>query len=87
VSSAVNLSPYGACCFDFGNAKTTNTDVAGHGKRHGAAELARLQYRGAPSGTITDGATYTLTNQASQMLLDNYCDGCSGGSTNGVQII
>jgi len=28
VSSAVNLSPYGACCFDFGNAETSNTDVA-----------------------------------------------------------
>jgi len=28
VSSAVNLSPYGACCFDFGNAETNNQDVA-----------------------------------------------------------
>lgn len=28
VSSSVNLSPYGACCFDFGNAETSNTDVA-----------------------------------------------------------
>jgi hypothetical protein len=42
---------------------------------------------GTPSGTITDGATYTLENQASQMLLDNYCDGCSGSPTNGVQVI
>jgi len=42
---------------------------------------------GAPSGTITDGATYTLNNQASQMLLDNYCDGWSGAPTNGVQVI
>ena len=42
---------------------------------------------GTPSGTITDGATYTLENQASQMLLDNYCDGCSGGATDGVQVI
>jgi len=42
---------------------------------------------GSPSGTISDGATYTLENQASQMLLDNYCDGCSGGATNGVQVI
>jgi hypothetical protein len=42
---------------------------------------------GTPSGTITDGATYTLNNQASQMLLDNYCDGCSGSPTNGVQVI
>jgi len=42
---------------------------------------------GSPSGTISDGATYTLENQASSMLLDNYCDGCSGGATNGVQVI
>jgi hypothetical protein len=28
VSSTVGLSPQGACCFDFGNAETTNTDVA-----------------------------------------------------------
>ena len=42
---------------------------------------------GTPSGTITDGATYTLENQTSQMLLDNYCDGCSGGATDGVQVI
>jgi hypothetical protein len=42
---------------------------------------------GTPSGSIADGATYTLQNQASQMLLDNYCDGCSGGATNGVQVI
>jgi hypothetical protein len=42
---------------------------------------------GTPSGTIKDGATYTLENQSSQMLLDNYCDGCSGGATNGVQVI
>ena len=35
---------------------------------------------GSPSGTITDGATYTLENQSSKMLLDNYCDGCSGGA-------
>jgi hypothetical protein len=42
---------------------------------------------GTPSGTIRDGATYTLENQASKILLDNYCDGCSGGPTNGVQVI
>jgi hypothetical protein len=42
---------------------------------------------GSPSGTISDGATYTLQNQASQLLLANDCDGCSGGPTNGVEVI
>lgn len=42
---------------------------------------------GPPSGTISDGATYTLENQASGMLLDNSCDGCSGVATNGFQVI
>jgi hypothetical protein len=31
VSSAVGLSPYGACCFDLGNAEVNNQDTgAGH---------------------------------------------------------
>lgn len=42
---------------------------------------------GTPSGTITEGATDRLENQSSQMLLDNYWDGCSGGATNGTQVI
>lgn len=42
---------------------------------------------GNPSGTISDGATYTLQNEASQQLLGNSCDGCSGGPTNGIAVI
>lgn len=41
----------------------------------------------APSGSIADGATYTITNQASGMSLDNDCDGCSGFSSSGQEVI
>jgi hypothetical protein len=36
---------------------------------------------------LSDGVTHTFENQASLMLLDKYCDGCSGVATNGVQVI
>jgi len=49
------------------------------------ANIVSVGYQGAP--TLTNGVTYTFENQASQMQLDNYCDGCSGGATNGVQVI
>ena len=41
----------------------------------------------APSGSITDGGTYTMTNQASGMSLDNDCDGCSSSPTTGQEVI
>ena len=49
------------------------------------SNIVSVGYQGAP--TLSDGVTYTFKNQSSQMLLDNYCDGCSGGATNGVQVI
>jgi non-reducing end alpha-L-arabinofuranosidase len=39
------------------------------------------------SGTISDGAAYTLLNQSSQLLLANDCDGCSGSATDGVAVV
>lgn len=42
---------------------------------------------GTPSGTISDGATYTLQNEASQLLLGNDCNGCSGAPTNGAAVV
>ena len=41
----------------------------------------------APSGSIADGGTYTITNQTSGMSLDNDCDGCSGSPTTGQEVI
>jgi hypothetical protein len=52
-----------------------------------AASVGYTLYTGSPAGGVEDGGTYTLENQASQMYLDNYCDGCSGAATDGVQII
>jgi hypothetical protein len=52
-----------------------------------ATSVGYSLFSGSPVGAVEDGGTYALENQASQMYLDNYCDGCSGAATNGVQVI
>ena len=49
-------------------------------------EAAYTNFNVSP-GVPQDGQTYMFLNQASQMRLDNDCDGCSGAATNGVQVI
>jgi hypothetical protein len=52
-----------------------------------ATSVGYSLFSGSPVGAVEDGGTYALENQASQMYLDNYCDGCSAAATNGVQVI